>query len=101
MITKKIPHYNLEDIKQLVNEEDVFVTNQATLDADYIGYKHKEIFEVILNLKESDFYKSMPAEKNPLLWQDVYHYEVNDTGIVLYVKLQVRGKAVVVSFKEK
>jgi hypothetical protein len=39
------------------------------------------------------------AEKKPGLWQDVYHPVYR--GVELYVKLQVTGAAVVISFKRK
>ena len=49
-------------------------------------------------LEERHFYKSMPSEKMPDLWQDVY--KVTFLGVPLYVKIQVRGgRAVLISYK--
>jgi len=48
-------------------------------------------------LEETHFYKTMPAEKNPNLMQDVYH--ITYQGQRVYVKLQVNVEAVVISFK--
>ncbi len=94
------PKYSLDEIQQLVKDGKRFISKQATIDADYIGFKSDHIYAVVLKLKASDFYKSMQSEKNALLWQDVYHYH-HDEDTVLYVKLQITNKAVVVSFKEK
>ena len=95
------PHYSLEKIQQLVRDGHRFISHQATMDADYIGFKHDNIYAVVLDLKGSDFYKSMPSDRNPLLWQDVYHYHHDGIDMILYVKLQIKKNAVVVSFKEK
>jgi hypothetical protein len=99
--TKSNPQYSLEEIKQLVRNGQRVITYQSTLDADYIGVNHESIYSVVLDMKESYFYKSMISEKNPLLWQDVYHYQRDDLDMILYVKLQINKKAVVISFKEK
>jgi hypothetical protein len=60
-----------------------------------------DIYNTILLLESEHLYKSMKSEKNPLLWQDVYHYADEDADIVLYIKLQINKKAVVISFKQK
>lgn len=99
--TKSNPHYSLEEIKQLVRNGQRVITYQATLDADYIGFNHESIYSVVLDMNESHFYKSMVSEKNPLLWQDVYHYQRDGIDMILYVKLQINKNAVVISFKEK
>ena len=95
------PTYSLQEIQSLVKEGKRFITNQASIDADYIDFNHEDIFRVVLALKESHFFKSMQSEHNPLLWQDVYHYHDDGVDMTLYVKLQIRDRAVVVSFKEK
>lgn len=99
--TNQNPHYSLELIKQLIESGDRFVTKQATLDASYIGFTKEDIYQVILDLKASDFYKTMEAENNPLLWHDVYHYKHDEADVTLYIKLQIKKNAVVISFKEK
>jgi len=99
--TNEYPKYSLEEIQQLIRDGKRFISNQAIIDADYIDFTHEDIYAVVLDLRESDFYKSMQSDKNPLLWQDVYHYHHNGVDMTLYVKLQIRKQAVVVSFKEK
>ena len=68
-----------------------------------MGYMDEEaIIDVIEDIQEEDFFKSMPAEKVKTLWQDVYRV-VHDNNL-LYIKLQlsVNNKtAIVIQFKEK
>lgn len=93
------PSYSLESIKILIREGSSRITGTALFDAALHDLTDKDIKEVVLLLSPSDFYKSMQSEKNELLWQDVYHKVYRD--ITWYVKLQIRGKAIVISFKEK
>jgi hypothetical protein len=63
-----------------------------------IGFDEEDVFDCVVNyLEETHFYKTMPAEKNPALMQDVYHITYQDQRV--YVKLQVNVQAVVISFK--
>ena len=98
---KNEPHYRLSEIQELVKEGKRFITMTATQDGSYIGFYKDDIFSTILALNHSDFYKSMQGEHNPLLWHDVYHYQHDGADILLYIKLQIKKKAVVISFKEK
>lgn len=99
--TKSEPHYLLSDIHELVNEGKRFITMQATKDGSYIDFYKDDIFDTVLALRESDFHKSMQGEHNPLLWHNVYHYKHDGADLLLYIKLQIKKKAVVISFKEK
>ena len=45
------------------------------------------------------FTKSMPSDFIPGLFQDVYHPLLG--GRVMYVKLQIDGDAVIISFKHR
>lgn len=94
------PYYSLSDVQQLVSEGNRYIAGSATTDGSYIGFGKDEIYETILSLNENDFYKSMQSEKNHLLWQDVYKYYHESRSLLLYIKLQIKKKAVVVSFKE-
>ena len=96
------PHYDLARLKKLIGDEDTrYITDSSLEGAHAINFSETEIIETIQSLKPSDFYKAMPSEKYPGLWQDVYHPARK--GIKLYVKLQekVKGKCVVISFKNK
>lgn len=93
----KTPTYDLERIKALVAEGQLVITLSALRGARFIGMDEEAIVDVVLALQSADFYKTMPAEKLPGLWQDVYR--PNFYGFDLYVKLQITGQAVVISFK--
>ena len=66
-----------------------------------MGFYEDDICDCILNfLAETYFYKSMPSENCPGLWQDVY--KINYQGTRVYLKLQISfaGRTVVISFKD-
>ncbi len=98
-MSNKTPSYSLESIKTLIKEGDSKITSSAICDAAIHDMTDEDIKTVVHLLSSSDFYKSMPSNHNELIWQDVYHKEYG--GIVWYVKLQIVGKAIVISFKEK
>ncbi len=98
------PKYNLNKIKKLLCESDsYYITSEAHKGGAELGYMDVEsILDIVENIQEDDFHKTMPAEKVPGLWQDVYR--VNDGNNKIYIKLQlaVNGKkVVVVQFKKK
>ena len=98
------PTYSLARIKKLLcNSSSYVITVEAQKGAASLGYMdEEEILDVIEDIQEDDFYKSMPSEKVPSLWQDVYR--VTHEGNVLYIKLQIlvnNKKAVIIQFKEK
>jgi motility quorum-sensing regulator/GCU-specific mRNA interferase toxin len=76
------------------------VTLSAREGAAEAGFDERDILACVLGLTPRDFYKSMAADKNPGLWQDVYRPTFQ--GTALYVKLQISAidNAVVISFKE-
>ena len=102
---KKKPHYRLEAIKQAVRDKQVRVTTTALQGAFALGLLDADIWDVLLALRPSDFYKSMTVHHDHRLWQDVYHAQVADR--VVYVKIQYatqpkeREGCWVISFKEK
>lgn len=93
------PTYDLTSIQALVRSGHYRITLSAKQGASQLGFITKDIETCILGLTAGDFYKSMPAEKVPGLFQDVYRPTFG--GFALYVKLQVTSEAVVISFKEK
>jgi len=95
------PKYSLPEFQELFAQQHRVVTQQARRDALQLGFGSDDVEQVIAELAPSDFYKTMPAERVPGLWQDVYKPEAR--GIVLYVKIQIAGPvrtAVLISFKE-
>ena len=94
------PTYPLKLIKGLMQSGDWFSTEEALDTAGELGFDEDDILDCVCNqLSETHFYKTMPAQKFKDLMQDVYH--ITYAGIRIYLKLQVRGEAVVVSFKEQ
>jgi hypothetical protein len=93
--------YPLDWVKQLFGQNRWMVTFTAQNSALNLGLDADNIFDCIMNhLAETHFYKTMPAEENPELMQDVYRITYQDRRI--YLKLQVVGDwANVISFKEE
>jgi hypothetical protein len=87
-------------VKGLMKDGSWFATGAATDSAGDLGFDEDDIYDCIVgHLEETHFYKTMPAEKASQCMQDVYY--ITYEGVRLYVKLQVRVDAVVVSFKEE
>ena len=77
-----------------------YLTGTARDDATEIGFDEEDVYDCIVNhLAETHFYKTMPAQKKAGLMQDVYRITYQDER--LYIKLQVCGNVIVVSFKEE
>ena len=98
------PKYDLDKIKKLLCDScKYYVTMEAHRGAAEMGYTDDEaIIDVVENIEQDDFYKSMLAEKVPGLWQDVYRVTDNDKKV--YIKLQISKdgkKVVIVQFKKK
>jgi motility quorum-sensing regulator/GCU-specific mRNA interferase toxin len=53
---------------------------------------------VVLDLKPSDFYKSMTTYADHTVWQDVYRPKTRAGDV--YLKLTVADDVLIVSFKE-
>ncbi len=102
---KRKPHYDLEELKELVRQGRWFPTKKAVKGAVALGLSCAEIKDVVLSLRPGDFYKSMTSIYNHSLWQDVYKPRINlpdrEESLELYVKLQKSAdeRCVVISFK--
>jgi len=101
---KRKSHYDLEELKELVRKERWIVTKTAEKRAVELGLSHYEIKEIILSLRQEDFYKSMTSYRDYKLWQDVYKPKVliREEYIELYIKLQKSPdeKCIIISFKQ-
>jgi motility quorum-sensing regulator / GCU-specific mRNA interferase toxin len=95
---KKIAHYPLSDVKALVQKGSVQATRSALEGAALLGFSFNDMKEVVKNLEVGDLYKSMTSYHDNSIWQDVYHYPAEEGDI--YLKLQIVGNVVIVSFKE-
>lgn len=95
------PHYDLKELQSLVKNGSWTIPPDHFKEATRQGFSRTDIEDTILALTPDDFYKTMPAEKCPGLWQDVYK-PINDK-VKLYVKIQKSyddKKCVVISFKK-
>lgn len=94
------PFYDLDTIKGLVRQRRYQITISARQDALSIGFDSEDVCDCILVLNETHFYKSMPAEKVPGLWQDVYKIRYEEVRVYLKLQISVTGRVVIISFKE-
>jgi hypothetical protein len=100
MHPKRIPTYDLTEIRRQISAGRFVITRPARDGARLLGLDELDVLACVGALTRADFYKSMPALNLPGTWQDVYRPTY--LGQALYVKLQqrVEGFAVVISFKE-
>jgi len=92
--------YSLAELKSLVESGGFKVTQVALQTALALGFDEDDIKECIVeSLEATHFYKTMPSEKVPGCWQDVYKITYRATR--MYVKLQIGhgGEAIIISFK--
>jgi len=97
---KSTPHYKLNLIHSLINGDKYIITDISLEGSNKLGLSETEMLDTVLNLKHSDFYKSMTHYLNHKIWQDVYKPLCNTRR--LYIKLQISpdNKAVIIDFKE-
>lgn len=95
---KKIAHYPLSTIKELVRCGRVRATKAAITGAAALNFNFEDIHFVVESLESHDLYKSMTSDIDKSIWQDVYHYPANSVDI--YLKLQILEGVVIISFKE-
>ena len=95
---KRVAHYKLVVVKQLVAERKVSFTKTALEGAANLGFDAEEILDVVSNLTGMDLYKSMTSHADHTVWHDVYRVQT-DNGQV-YLKLTILENLLIVSFKE-
>lgn len=94
---KKTAHYSLPDVKALVQKGCVYASRTVE-SAAALGFTFDDMKYVVENLEASDLHKSMTCHHDNAIWQDVYHYPAEEGDI--YLKIQIVGDVVIVSFKE-
>lgn len=95
---KKKASRPLVEVKAFVEAGRVRTTFSALADASRLDFSLDEMYEVILGLTISDFYKSMTTYGDHRIWQDVYRPKTKAGQI--YLKLTVIDDVLIVSFKE-
>ncbi len=97
---KSKPHYLLKSIQvQMDSPKAMHLTLSALKGIRASGMSQTDTWSVVQNLTAVNFYKSMTTNSDHRAWQDVYHAEWQET--VLYIKFQLLGEYVVISFKER
>jgi hypothetical protein len=67
------PHYTLKSIKAaFADAARINWTMTATIGAEDLGMDEQAVVDAIAGLAASDFDKSMPSDRDPSVWQDVY-----------------------------
>ena len=98
---KRKAHHSLTQLKDLIKDEATRVITRSSLkDANVVGLSETEVVDTILELKQTNFYKSMTTHQSSSKWQDVYKTSKNN--INLYIKLHIsdNNEGAVVSFKK-
>jgi len=99
IMEKRTPHTRLHIVQGLVAEGKVKATVSALNGADDLGLTFDDICQVILQLRSTDFFKSMTTYLDHTVWQDVYRPKLKCGDV--YMKLTVSKGVLIVSFKEK
>jgi motility quorum-sensing regulator/GCU-specific mRNA interferase toxin len=99
---KRKPHYPLQTAQTLVAREGVLAfTQTAIMGAAVMGLSAPAACQIISQLTQAQFYKSMTTHANNQVWQDVYHAPC-PMGKIAYIKLTLTtSDKVVIQFKEK
>lgn len=95
---KFTPHWKLRVLKSMAGMRRVRMTRVARAGAVGLGFDFDGVLAVLLELRATDFYKSMTSYADHLIWQDVYR-PVTPLG-QLYLHLTVVEDLPIVSFKE-
>ena len=99
---KKKAHYNLEQVKTLIQQGDFEITKTAKDNAaNDFRFFTKQIVQTVLSLEKVDLFKSMTTNKDNKLWQDVYYKKLINNQIA-YIKFQIINEnTLIIQFKEK
>lgn len=100
------PTYDLKRVKELIRAGSYRITLRALTDArSDFDFDEARLLQEVLGLKLQELDKTMPSEKKPGLWQDVYKKRILVDGKTrwAYIKVNIiepKGQetAVVISF---
>lgn len=95
---KRKPHYDLTTVRSLIEAGKFSTTQVARSGATMLGFNLADMLAIIIQLTQSDFYKSMTSHKDHTVWQDVYRPDTSAGS--LYIKLSIVDDLLIVSFKE-
>mgnify|MGYP002725953630 CR=1 FL=1 len=99
---KHTKNYPLKLVRELIDKGSVKQSyHNAILPGQSMGFSQTEIVEVVYNLTNEEFKKSMTQYDNKNSWQDVYY--TSSKSISIYLKFKtVKNKTllVITSFKK-
>ena len=95
---KRTPHCKLSVLKAMAIAGNVRTTKSARQGASDLGLSFSDMVNVLMSLQPKDFHKSMTANVDSKIWQDVYR-PLTKVGLI-YLKLTVIEDVLIVSFKE-
>lgn len=72
----------------------------AARGADDPGMDEQAVVDVIAGLTAGDFDKSMPSDRDPAIWQDVYRPIVADRALHVKFTVDTQGNLLLISFKD-
>lgn len=96
---KKKPHYDLNQVKLLVNAGRIAFSNAALSGASALGLDESAIVKIVASLQIKDFYVSKMANSQAKVWLDLYR-PITTMGQI-YLKLKVTGDVFVVALIPK
>jgi len=95
---KRKSHYDLTTVRSLIKAGKFSTTHVARSGANMLGFDLADMLATVMQLTQSDFYKSMTSHKDHTVWQDVYR--PNTSAGSVYIKLSIVNNLLIVSFKE-
>ncbi len=98
---KRTPHYQLAHVQTEVARHGAAAFTKTALDGGRsMGLTTAEMLAVLASLTRRNFYKAMTTLADHRVWQDVYHAPT-PVRKEAYIKITLRGHALVIQFKEK
>lgn len=102
MPEKRKPTYDLEAFKSAFSSEDnLKVTGTALRNAASLGFGRAEMVATLQTMQRSHFYKSMTAQADHRVWQDVYHVPSSVGELYIKFTADTVTEFLLLSFKEK
>jgi motility quorum-sensing regulator / GCU-specific mRNA interferase toxin len=101
MVSRQRPYYPLGTVKAaFADVTRLNRTMSAIQGAEALWMDEQEVIDVIADLTEHDFEKSMPSNINPAIWQDVYKPYVNNRQLYVKFTLDAQGELLLISFED-
>lgn len=93
--------YSLAAIKAAVVKRGVSAFTKSAIEGAFaMGLTSTEMLDAVAGTASTHFYKTMPADKNPGVWQDVYRVPTPAGMAYMKYTLAAGNPRIVISFKE-